>query len=403
MRYSDQHYGACPRVQKPDEAQRAQRQQGVVHPPNDAPIAPPPHQRSASDRTHRQPRREERESERGLCQRRGKLRQVAEADHEQDHEQQVEHADRPRQPARQDRQAWPWGSLVASDQPADRPDHQRRQEQHDTAREQAVMQSRVFIPGQLAIAVDWEVALKQVRDLALVICSEHDGLLAAHLVEHQRRHLYPLRWLLAQPGDRQIPFIARAHLGGHGQPEQPSDFLDRRHSRAGRLIAAGELDSALGEICGRRWCDGHRRRVVAVEKCLQKLRLGGTAARAGIRHEQTQVVLGQQREQAAEGFVVGRARVNEQPLAVQRHLPKTVGHAIHVWVIGEVLAMHVLHRRRLQDAGVAQLSVLEMRDPELRDVGGGRTQPAGRRDLKILERFGVVRLVVRVADGQLRG
>ena len=85
----------------------------------------------------------------------------------------------------------------------------------------------------------------------------------------------------------------------------------------------------------------------------------------------------------------------EQPLAVQRHLREAVGHAIHMRVIGEVLAMHVLRGRRLQDARVAQAAVLEMRDHKLRDVGRGRAQPAGRRDLEILERYGVVGVVVR--------
>ena len=59
---------------------------------------------------------------------------------------------------------------------------------------------------------------------------------------------------------------------------------------------------------------------------------------------------GRQREQAAEDFAIGDVRVNEQSVAIQPARGIDGIHAIHVLVIGEVLAMHVLHGRRLQDA-----------------------------------------------------
>ena len=62
--------------------------------------------------------------------------------------------------------------------------------------------------ASLLVAVDRQIALEQVGDLALRICAKGDGLLAATWRKTSGASSTQLGWLPAQPGDRQIAIVA---------------------------------------------------------------------------------------------------------------------------------------------------------------------------------------------------
>ena len=160
--------------------------------------------------------------------------------------------------------------------------------------------------------------------------------------------------------------------------------ISRKHinERIGGRVRPANITISAGVSVHPRAVIGHRlggwdgNRVIMIHKRLSELASRVIQRLAIVDDVSAHVLLRQQKEHAFKE--TGTAAVPEHPLPVALPFHETIGHARQPWIVRELLAVHRLRRRRLQNARVAITAVLKMRGHKLGNVGDGRSQTHNR-------------------------